>query len=326
MSTKKQSNRLSMSKRGISSYLLNRPLTISFEVTYSCNARCKHCHLGGSIKNEKRAKPEEFAKLCYLYKPIVAQVSGGEPLLRRDLEEIIKALVVQGKAPFVVVTTNAALLKKSRYLSLRNAGVNEFSVSLDYPDERHDEFRNIPGLFKKIETLIREIKDEPRKGITLSCVVQSKNFRDLPKITQLAIDWGVKINFSTYTWLRTNNKEYMISKKDLPEFKEITNKLLELRRVHRNVFASEYIFNRMANFYRDEGIPNCRAGNRFFIINPDATLSPCGLIKRDYETLKELRQDFIPKNNCTSCNTSIRANCEKPALYQIRDNLSVLFA
>ena len=189
---------LFLATRGLNNTILNRPLSVSFEVTYACNARCKHCHLGGPIQGEKRATPEDYARLCREIKPVVAQVSGGEPLLRRDLEDIIRALVHPGKARFIVVTTNAALLSRERYLRLKEAGVNEFSVSLDYPDERHDEFRAIPGLFRKIEKLVKELQDENNLSITFSCVVQSDNFRDLPKISRLAVDWGVKINFSTF--------------------------------------------------------------------------------------------------------------------------------
>lgn len=321
----KLSDTLSLASRGLANYITNRPLTVSFEVTYACNARCKHCHLGGPIPNEKRAKPEEYAALCRTIRPVVAQVSGGEPLLRKDLEEIIRALKDPRQAPLIVVTTNAALLSRKRYQSLKEAGVYEFSVSLDYPDERHDEFRQIPGLFQKIHDLVHELKDEKRIGITASCVVQNDNFRDLVKIARLAIDWNIKINFSTYTWLRTQDKGYLIPKENLPELREIADELLAIRKTHKNVFASKYVFDRMIAFYENQGIPGCRAGDRFFIVNPDATLSPCGLISGDYRTQKELQKAFVRTNTCTACNTSIRANCEKPIRYQLIDNLNTVF-
>jgi MoaA/NifB/PqqE/SkfB family radical SAM enzyme len=246
--------------------------------------------------------------------------------LRRDLEDIVYALKHRGRAPFVVVTTNAALLTKDRYDSLIRAGVDEFSVSLDYPDPRHDEFRAIPGLFGKIENLVNQVRNKEASRITFSCVVQNDNFRELNRLAQLAVNWNVKINFSTYTWLRTQDKTYMIPKENLPELRVIADRLLAIRKANKNVFASDYVFKRMIQFYENEGIPNCRAGERFFIVNPDGTLSPCGLIQGSFTSVRQLKRDFISVNRCADCNTSIRANCEKPLFAQVTDNLNTLFA
>jgi MoaA/NifB/PqqE/SkfB family radical SAM enzyme len=311
---------LSLAKRGILNYITNKPLSVSFEVTYSCNASCKHCHLGGPVE-EERAEPEVFGELCRQIQPVVAQVSGGEPLLRDDIERIIDCLRVANRAPYVVLTTNGILLTKEKYKKLRAAGVDEFSLSLDYPDERHDDFRRVPGLFRHINDLMAELNGENDKAITVSCVVQKDNYKHLLKLAELVIQWNIKMNFSTYTWLRTDNKEYMLNKEDLEEFREIADKLLEIRKKHHNVFASEYIFKRMIDFYRNEGVPNCQAGEKFFIVNPNGRLSPCGLIQKQYRSQKEIVLDFVKNNQCTACNTSIRANSEKPVKLLLLDNI-----
>ncbi|MEW5902685.1 MAG: radical SAM protein, partial [Acidobacteriota bacterium] len=184
---------LSLGSRGLTNYFLKRPLTISFEVTHSCNANCKHCHLGGGVR-EDRAPAETFGRIAREVRPLVAQLSGGEPLLRSDLEDIVRALRIPNRAPYVIVTTNAVLLTRERYGSLLRAGVDEFSVSLDYPDERHDEFRGVPGLFGRIRSLIESLDSGGDKAITLCCVIQSDNFRDLPKMVDLAERWNVRLN------------------------------------------------------------------------------------------------------------------------------------
>jgi len=198
--------------RGISNCILNRALSVSFEVTRSCNASCKHCHLKGSILEEEQASAEDYAKRCCELKPyVVAMLSGGEPLLRKDLEKIIKALKEEGKAAYITVSTNGALLDKQRYDSLREAGIDLFSISFDYPDKLHDTFRGIPGLLSKILKLLKDIQHLEDNAITFCCVVQKDNYKDLPLIAEFARKWRVKLNLSTYTWLRTNRKEYMIS-------------------------------------------------------------------------------------------------------------------
>ena len=315
---------LSLAKRGIRTYFTKRPLTVSFEVTYSCNAHCKHCHLGGYIKGEELASPERFGELCQEIQPVVAQISGGEPLIRKDLEQIIQNMKRPNRAPYIVVTTNGIMLNKKRYQSLREAGVDQFSLSLDYPDERHDEFRGSKGLFQRIEKLVKELNTGNGKAITLSCVVQRDNFRDLVKIAELSEKWGVSVNFSTYTWLRTNDKSYVLTSEDLVEFREIVKQLLALRNKYKNFFASAYTFNRMIKFYENGGTPGCKAGEKFFIVNPDGTFSPCGLIITRYKTQQEINDKFLKTNTCAACNTSIRSNCEKPIKYLIKDNLGSL--
>jgi len=312
--------------QGVKNYLTGKPLSISFEVTYSCNARCHHCHLHGPIPGEKRASAGEFTALCRKFTPVVAQISGGEPTLRKDLEEIIQGLRRPDKAPFIVLTTNAATLTKERYLSLREAGVDEFSISFDYPDERHDSFREIPGLYKKIEGLLESIQDIKNKGITLSCVVHRQNYTELVKCAEFARKWGVGMNYSTYTWMRTDKKEgFMIPPEEMDDFKAEIQKLLNWKEQHGTVFTAEYNFRKMIEFFENQSMPGCKAGKRFMIISPDGSISPCGLLIKNYPTRKKMIKEFSNKNDCTACFTSIRANSEKSPWRLIGDNLHKVF-
>ena len=78
--------------RGIHNYVTKRPLVVGYEVTLSCNLNCRHCDLGKFIKDEKRSEPEEYGKLTRRLSPVVAILSGGEPLLREDIAAIVKAV------------------------------------------------------------------------------------------------------------------------------------------------------------------------------------------------------------------------------------------
>ena len=120
----------------------SRPITVSFEVTYNCNADCLHCDLGAYVK-EPRLGPEVFAHWISELRPAVAQISGGEPLLRKDILDIIAAMRKRDPAAVFVLTTNVQLLTEEKYLQLRQAGIDQFSLSLDYPDERQNTFRKL---------------------------------------------------------------------------------------------------------------------------------------------------------------------------------------
>jgi MoaA/NifB/PqqE/SkfB family radical SAM enzyme len=207
---------------------------------------------------------------------------------------------------------------------LLQAGIDQIAISLDYPDARHDSFRGVPGLFNRIETLITGLGHKTDKSITLSCVVQSDNFRNLIRMVELANDWNVNINFSTYTWLRTDDKHFIPTRQQLREFRPIVTQLVALRDKYNNIFTSPYVFSNMIRFFENQSVPNCQTGVKFLNINPDGTMSPCGLIIRDYRSQKELRKNFSCHNSCTSCYTSLRANSEKPLSHLIRDNLRVL--
>ena len=97
-----------------------------------------------------------------------------------------------------------------------------------------DEFRGIPGLFGRIRSLIEELRFEKDKGITLCCVIQSDNFRQLVQMAELAKNWDVKLNLSVYNALRTHDLSYMLRESELEEFKEIIGQLLVFQRKYRN--------------------------------------------------------------------------------------------
>lgn len=306
---------------GIKNYITNSPLCASFEITYRCNALCQHCHLH-HVQDKELASPEHYAEICHRLKPVVAQISGGEPLLRRDLLDIIRKIKNSNGTPFIVLTTNGVLLTKEKYEQLIDAGVDEISLSLDYPDKRHDDFRSVPGLFNKIVNLLSDLGAKNGKAITVSCVVQRNNYKDLIGIAEFAHKWGINANFSTYTWLRTNDKSLSIPKDEIFLLKEIIEQLISYKKKYKNIRASDYVLRKIPEFFENENIGDCRAGERFLIINPDGTMSPCGLVLGEYRSKKELHKKFSNNNTCGDCYTSIRANTEKPWYYHIKDNIN----
>jgi len=61
--------------------------------------------------------------------------------MRDDVVEIVRAIKGGSSVPYTILVSNWSLMTDAKYLMLRDAGVGQFSVSLDFPGDRHDEFR-----------------------------------------------------------------------------------------------------------------------------------------------------------------------------------------
>ena len=315
---------LSTVGRAVASYVLRRPWCLSFELTHNCNARCHHCHRGEKVV-EQKATPERLLEVCRELRPLVAIMSGGEPLLYPGLPDLVR-LLKAGCAPLrVFLNTNAALLTLPRYTELVDAGVDEVLISLDYPDARHDTFRAIPGLFGRIQALLAGLPPRERRRVVLTTVLHAENFREALPIARLALSWGVNANFSAYTPLRTNDRGLLISGEDVAAFGETVEQLIAFKKEHGNVLTSDWVLRGMVKFYGNGGqLGRCRAGERMAVVNPDGTLSPCGLLVRDYRTHAELKREFTAKNDCSSCYTSTRGNSERPLRHLVLDHVGYL--
>lgn len=312
---------LRIAAQGAWNMMRNKPLSLSFEVTHSCTANCWHCNWGGAIK-ETRLDPEGYARLWRTMRAPIVNVSGGEPLARGDLDQVVRALANPGKLPWVVVVTNASQLSGDRFLRLKEAGMHQLSVSIDFPDDRHSTFRRIPGLFDRMDRVIPECARLGEPGdVSLNCCITSWNFRDLPAIVELAERWGVSVNFSAYSQLRVEEPEGLVKKNgSKEELRGIIEHLIELKRLGKPVYTSESAFWSYYKFLCEGHIGGCMAGSRFLVVNPDGRLTPCAMVMAYFDDQKTMHKEFTCKNTCGACYISTRANAEKTAADFIRSN------
>ncbi len=299
-------------RKGAVAYFANRAMVVSYEVTLSCNCNCRHCDLGGVVKDEGQIGPAEYIDLTRSLKPLVAQISGGEPLLRKDIAEIVRAIKHSAGVPHVIVVTNGLLLNESRYLQLREAGVDQFSVSLDFPDERHDEFRRRPGLYRRLEQTLPRLASFGFRDIVLNTAVTRANLREVLPLVTKAAEWDVAISYSAYTALRTNERGYCIEDaEDLQFLREAINKLIVLKEQGARIVNSDHVLKNTARFFEQGRMPNCKAGTRFLIVMPDGNLVPCSLHRNKYSSRNEMMREFSRDNRCGECYVAIRSYSER---------------
>jgi MoaA/NifB/PqqE/SkfB family radical SAM enzyme len=298
-------------RRGIQNYITKRPLAVGYEVTLSCNLNCRHCDLGGVIKDEKQIKPEEYGDLTQRLRPVVALFSGGEPLLRKDIAAIVRAVKQSDGTPYLILVTNGVLLNESNYLQLHDAGVNQFSVSLEFPDERQDEFRGRPGLYKRLEQTLPRLAKLGFRDIILNTAINKENLREILPLAKRAIEWGVGISYSAYTPLRTRNEDYCLNNgEDLGILRQAINALIALRKRDNHIANAEAILLDTLKFFEQGHMPDCKAGIRSLVIMPDGSLVPCSMHRIKCATQKEMVEKFSRTNQCDSCYCGLRSYSE----------------
>ena len=312
--------------RGIRNYfVIDKPIVVSYEVTHSCTANCLHCDKGGIKKEENLLVPSAYKLLTEALHPIAVQISGGEPLLRTDVVDIVREVKRPYRLPLIIFVTNGSLLNEDNYLLLKEAGVDSFSVSLDFPNEKHDDFRRLPGLYAHLEeTIPRLAANFGSHDIELNTAITRLNLPYLVALAQKADEWDVSISYSAYCTLRTGDKDLFIrSEDDLEMLQEKIHELLQFKKEKGRILNSTYNLMKTYEFFKSGYIPNCQAGKRFLVVEPRGGLTPCSMqTTRQYSTQEEILEDFTKQNKCGECYVAIRAYSDKSARTLLKDSIS----
>ena len=177
--------------------LAEHPLRQLFwECTLRCDLKCRHCGSDCKTLSEQTDMPlqdflgvlDSVARRCDPHKVFVV-VSGGEPLMRRDLEVCGRAIYERG-FPWGMVT-NALHLTPERYRGLLRAGMHSMTISLDGLEEDHIWMRGNPKSFQMVSQAIDLLV--ATTGFTfdiVTCVTQ-KNYEKLDEIGDFLISKGV---------------------------------------------------------------------------------------------------------------------------------------
>ncbi|MDI6751424.1 MAG: radical SAM protein [bacterium] len=166
-------------------------MIISWNTTYECNLRCRHCYRDAGAKREGELSKKEGLLLLEEianagFKIVV--FSGGEPLLRKDIYELIAHAKSLGIRP--VLGTNGTLLTEDVAGKLKASGTERIGISLDSPDpEIHDEFRQRKGSY---DATIAGIENCRKQGLEFQIHTTLMDFNegDLERITDLAVNLG----------------------------------------------------------------------------------------------------------------------------------------
>ena len=160
-----------------------------WECTLTCNANCKHCGSSAEKKVYKGELTTEEAKNAFKQiatdmdaKKIFINVTGGEPLTRKDLTEVMEYATKELGFTWGM-TTNGMLLNDENIQKLKNACLRTVSISIDGLEQTHDEFRGVEGSYKKIIANIKKLKEcNFLNQIMVTTVFHKKNINELEEL------------------------------------------------------------------------------------------------------------------------------------------------
>jgi len=156
-----------------------RPIVV-WNITRACNLKCIHCYNDSGVEKASNELSTEAAKavlddLAQFAVPAVL-FSGGEPLMRSDLFELIR--YAGGVGLRTVISTNGTLITADVAKGIKDLGVSYVGISLDGIGQINDKFRGVSGAFDKAVQGIRNCQDaEIRVGLRLT--LTKRNIQDL---------------------------------------------------------------------------------------------------------------------------------------------------
>jgi MoaA/NifB/PqqE/SkfB family radical SAM enzyme len=315
--------------RGSLNWLAERPIVVSFEVTDSCTCDCRHCDHGGPKDTSKNLEPKEYRRYMKVLRPSVVQVSGGEPLLRPDLVDVVRNIKNPAGLPYTILVSSWSLMTRERYLALRQAGVNQFSVSLDFPDQRHDEFRQLPGLYRHLNETVPALAALGHDDIVLNNCITSENVSEINAVADKAREWGVNVSYSAYSPRRTGCRDYFLnSPEQLAILKRELDKIKSRMDETRWIANSESTIDATRRYFESGCAPGCKAGLRFLVVTCDGSLQPCSMQFKRYALHDQARMvsEFTQSNTCDECYVSIRSYLDKSFPRVLRENVMGFFS
>jgi MoaA/NifB/PqqE/SkfB family radical SAM enzyme len=315
--------------RGSLNWIAERPIVVSFEVTDSCTCYCRHCDHGGPKDESANLRPNQYRRYMQALRPCVVQVSGGEPLMREDLAEIVREIKNGGRAPYTILVSNWSPMTEARYLELRAAGVDQFSVSLDFPDERHDGFRVHPGLYQHLSRIVPRLARLGHDDIVLNSCITSANVGEIAAIAGKAREWGVNLCYSAYSPKRTGSRDYCLT---TPEQLRALNEGLDMVEAMRDqtnwIVNSRSTLNATRRYFAEGCAPGCTAGLRFLVVRSNGMLQPCSMQDRQFplEAREQMAREFTAHNDCGECYVSIRSYLDKSFTQLVGENVKKFFS
>lgn len=301
---------------------LHKPSLVSWNLTRRCNLRCPHCYMEAeaSAPAENELATAECLRLIDEMKALGTEMiilTGGEPLLRKDIYDIAHYASSQGL--WVVMGTNGVLVTDRVARKMVECGVRGVAISIDSLDpEKHNSFRGGPSAW---EQSVRGLDTCRANGleVLVQTTVMAMNYDEIPDLIEFARAKGAW-SFNLYFLVQTGRGQQM---NDLsPEQTEaMLSYLVDEQDRRRPMLVRSKCAPHFKRISYDKGLGGlesggCMAGTQYCRIMPQGDVTPCPYMTavagnvRDrsfreiWETspvLQQLRDTGQLKGRCGAC-------------------------
>lgn len=252
-----------------------RPYTLVAELTYRCPLRCVYCsnpidfeRSRGELSTEDwRRVFSQAAKLGV----VQLHLSGGEPVLRADLIELIEHARAQDL--YTNLITGGTLLDEDKLLRFREAGLDHIQLSIQGATHATaEQTAGVRSHQKKID--IARLIGNLGIPLTLNVVIHRLNIAEVPELIQIALDLGAQrlelANTQFYAWAAENRAALMPTREQYDRAEEIAREAIAK---HRGILEIAFVQN---DYLSGEPKP-CMGGwgRSYMCINPTGEVMPC---------------------------------------------------
>lgn len=273
--------------------------TLFWEATLRCNAFCEFCgsRCGEVSCNEISGEKIEkvFEDIADAYNPgsIMINVTGGEPILRKDLFEVMEKASDMG-FPWGMVS-NGSLIDKCIIQKLKQSGMKTISISLDGMEETHNRLRKIENGFQKTVQAIKDLKQAAfLNQIEVTTVVNHYNIEQLEEMYSMIKSFGIdswRVAVADSIGRAKENQELLLGKREFQQYCTFLDRHrfdTELRII---TSCSHYL-GKNDNKYRANPF-SCETGKSVASILANGDIFVCPNVERR----KELIQGNVQKDN-----------------------------
>lgn len=276
-----------------------KPFIASYAVTAACNLECKHCYsTSGSPLSNELSTEEAISAIRQLAALGVRLLifDGGEPLLRKDLSQLVAAARDAGLRP--VMGTNGWFLSAEQARRLKSSGLRAVQISLDGADaSTHDAFRGVEGSFGRV---LDAAKNCASAGLNfqIAPTMHKKNFEQWEEIVTVAKELGADA-VETFEFVASgraaeNAAEYALSQEQRRLLLQRVVKAQERDPdfTHRLIGIPQYYVSASLTVGEDILTGSfvrscCAAGTRYLTIMPDGEVLPCMVLPVTAGRLRE---------------------------------------
>lgn len=173
---------------------------LRISITDRCNLRCKYCMPEDGVQMIDHDEILTFDEIEHLVRLFAQEgirkikITGGEPLVRKDVEVLIKNLYAIEGIEDITITTNGVLLDE-KLDALVEAGVDSYNISLDTLSKNKYEAITRCACFDKVEKSIFDIIKRGNLNVKLNAVPMKGMEEDCLALARLAKDYDVKVRF-----------------------------------------------------------------------------------------------------------------------------------